>query len=107
MVFRDYVVNEYLWFCFTISISSRGARFYQVSVRVQDFQQFAVIGKVWQTISYTLQLADDLRIPHGEWGQADWLEPVTKDFPEYGEGGATQAVTNQRIVLDSLEDLLE
>ena len=55
----------------------------------------------------TLQLADDLRIPHGEWGQADWLEPVAKDFPEYGEGGATQAVTNQRIVLDSLEDLLE
>ncbi len=54
----------------------------------------------------TLQLADDLRIPYGKWGQADWLEPITKDFPEYGEGGATQAVTNQRIVLDSLEDLL-
>ena len=57
--------------------------------------------------SDTLQLADDLRIPYGKWGQADWLEPLIKDFPEYGEGGATQAVTNQRIVLDSLEDLLE
>ncbi len=55
----------------------------------------------------TLQLADDLRIPYGKWGQADWLEPLTKDFQEYGEGGATQAVTNQRIVLDSLKDLLE
>lgn len=33
-----------------------GDRFYQVSVRVQDFQQFAIIGKVWQTISYISQL---------------------------------------------------
>ncbi|MCX4342082.1 MAG: hypothetical protein OSJ72_20985, partial [Lachnospiraceae bacterium] len=55
----------------------------------------------------TLQLADDLRIPYGERGQADWLEPIIQDFPQFGEGGATQAVTNKRIVLDSLEDLLQ
>lgn len=53
----------------------------------------------------TLQIVDDVKIPHGEWGKADWLEPITKDFPDFGEGGATQAVTNKAIKLDSLEDL--
>lgn len=55
----------------------------------------------------TLQIIDDIRIPKGKWGQANWLEPITKDFPKYGLGGATQAVTNKQIKLDSLIDLLK
>ena len=55
----------------------------------------------------TLQIIDDIRIPNGEWGKASWLEPITKDNPIYGPGGATQAVTNQKIILDSLKDLLK
>ena len=35
------------------------------------------------------------------------LEPITKDYPIYDPGGATQAVTNQKIILDNLEDLLK
>ena len=55
----------------------------------------------------TLQIIDDIRIPKGVWGKASWLEPITKSYPEYGAGGATQAVTNQKIKLDSLIDLLK
>lgn len=29
----------------------------------------------------TLQIIDDIRVPNGKWGQASWLEPITKDFP--------------------------
>ncbi len=54
----------------------------------------------------TLQIIDDVRIPKGEWGVASWKEPITKDFPEYGQGGATQAITNHDILLDELEDLI-
>lgn len=28
----------------------------------------------------TLQIIDDIRVPNGKWGQASWLEPITKDF---------------------------
>lgn len=55
----------------------------------------------------TLQVIEDIRAPIGKWGKANWLEPVTTDFPEYGSGGATQVITNQKIVLNKLEDLLK
>lgn len=50
----------------------------------------------------TLQIIDDVRIPYGEWGNASWLEPLTKDYSVFGPGGATQAITNQKIMLDNL-----
>ena len=53
----------------------------------------------------TLQIIDDIRVPNGKWGQASWLEPITKDFPKYGPGGATQALTYQKIKLNSLKNL--
>jgi hypothetical protein len=53
----------------------------------------------------TLQLIDDLRIPKGQWGKADYLEPITKDFTEYGSGGATQAITNKPIYYNDLDYL--
>ncbi len=53
----------------------------------------------------TLQIIDDIKIPNGQWGKADWLEPITKDFPKFGPGGATQAITKSPIHLDSLIDL--
>jgi len=45
----------------------------------------------------TLQIIDDIRVQNGKWGEAKWLEPITKDFPKYGPGGATQALTYQKI----------
>ncbi len=53
----------------------------------------------------TLQIIDDIRVPNGQWGNAKWLEPITKDFPKYGPGGATQAITNKQIILNDLINL--
>ncbi|BDU51683.1 RHS repeat domain-containing protein [Haliovirga abyssi] len=53
----------------------------------------------------TLQLLDDIRIPYGKWNTTNYLEPLTKDFPKFGEGGATQAITNMSIHLDDIEIL--
>lgn len=50
----------------------------------------------------TLQIIDDIRVPNGNWGKANYLEPLTKDFPEFGVGGATQAITNKQIILNDL-----
>lgn len=49
-----------------------------------------------------LQLIDDIRVPNGNWRKANYLEPLTKDFPEFGVGGATQAITNKQIILNDL-----
>ena len=41
----------------------------------------------------TLPIIDDIHVPRGRWGQAEHLEPIAKDFPEWGTGGGTQAIT--------------
>lgn len=53
----------------------------------------------------TLQTADDLRVPRGRFGSRDYLEPLTGTFPEYGAGGATQAITNNKIHVREIVDL--
>lgn len=53
----------------------------------------------------TMQIIDDIKIPNGNWGKANYLEPITKDFPEFGSGGATQAITNEKIILDEITTL--
>jgi hypothetical protein len=53
----------------------------------------------------TLQIVDDIRIPNGKWGEAGYKEPIIKDFPNFGEGGATQAVTNTPIKDFTLKEI--
>ena len=53
----------------------------------------------------TLQIIDDIRIPYGNWGQASYLEPLTCDFPVFGVGGATQAITSKQIILNEMTKL--
>ena len=45
----------------------------------------------------TLNIIDDVSIPHGEWGTAEHLEPITADFKKYGPGKASQAITYSEI----------
>ena len=45
----------------------------------------------------TLNIIDDINIPKGKWGTASYFEPITKDFKNFGPGGATQMVTYARI----------
>ena len=46
-----------------------------------------------------------LKFLREKWGKADYLEPITKDFPEFGKGGATQAITHKEIKVDKIEHL--
>lgn len=38
-------------------------------------------------------------------GKSDYLEPLTKDFPQFGKGGATQAIFGKTIQIDKVVDL--
>ena len=53
----------------------------------------------------TLQIIDDIEVPHGDWGRASYLEPITRDFPEFGAGGATQVITHSEISIDAITNL--
>jgi hypothetical protein len=53
----------------------------------------------------TKQIIDEIEIPKGKWGTADYYEPITKDFPEFGKGNTTQAITKSPIKADRIEDL--
>jgi hypothetical protein len=53
----------------------------------------------------TKQVLEDIKIPNGNWGKGDWLEAITKDHPQFGEGGAYQAITSQEIRATRIIDL--
>jgi len=42
----------------------------------------------------TLNIIDRMAIPKGKWGEADYLEPLTRDFNKFGPGKATQIIIN-------------
>jgi hypothetical protein len=53
----------------------------------------------------TLQIIDDIKVPPGLRGQASFLEPLAKDFPQFGSGGATQAITEKAFRVRRIVDL--
>jgi hypothetical protein len=57
-------------------------------------------------VEFNTQQISDLKIPNGNWGRADYLEPVTKDFPEFGESGAAQAITQEGFQAAKITDLI-
>lgn len=40
-----------------------------------------------------LNIIDDISIPKGNLGKANYLESITRDFKNFGPEGATQAIT--------------
>jgi len=55
----------------------------------------------------TLQISDNVQIPTGRMGTPNYLqpEPITQFNPQYGEGGATQAITNQPITVTRMTNI--
>ncbi|MCX4341771.1 MAG: hypothetical protein OSJ72_19355, partial [Lachnospiraceae bacterium] len=51
----------------------------------------------------TLDIIEDIHIPKGKWGMADYLEPIARDYKNFGPGGATQAMTYSQI--ESIVDI--
>ena len=48
----------------------------------------------------TLDIIDEIKIPKGDWGRADYLEPLTTDFKKFGPGNATQAIIKGKLPVD-------
>ena len=44
-------------------------------------------------------------IPKAKWNEASYLEVLTKSFPKWGEGGATQFITKSEIKISKLRNL--
>ena len=40
----------------------------------------------------SLNVLDNMRIPKGDWGRADYFEPITTDFRKFGPGKSTQVI---------------
>jgi hypothetical protein len=53
----------------------------------------------------TAPIAERIQIPNGNYSRADYLEPITKDFPEFGKGGGYQAITKDSIQAKRIVDL--
>jgi RHS repeat-associated protein len=54
----------------------------------------------------TLQIIDDLSIPGGNWNRSLIPEPITSTFPQYGIGGASQAITTTPILNYTLQPFI-
>jgi hypothetical protein len=53
-----------------------------------------------------LPLKDHALVPYGRWDNAEWLEPLARDFPEFGEGGASQfLIKGQEIPIRKIWDV--
>lgn len=53
----------------------------------------------------TIDVSDTLKIPHGDYGRSSKFEPLSKDFPQFGKGGGTQAMVDEKIFPDKIVDM--
>jgi|GEM_PF-3244127 len=54
----------------------------------------------------TLQNINDYEIPMGGHGAADYKEPFTQDFPQFGSGGASQVITTGAVDASQINNLI-
>jgi hypothetical protein len=50
----------------------------------------------------TKQILDKMEIPKENYNKGEKYEPIAKSYPEYGQGGATQAITWSEIKIDKI-----
>ena len=50
------------------------------------------------------QLGADIHIPFGNYGKGPHLEPIARDFPDFGFGGASQRITKSSIRVSRVID---
>ena len=60
---------------------------------------------IWVAEFDGAQLVGKVEIPKAKWNEASYLEVLTKSFPKWGEGGATQFITKSEISISKLRNL--
>ena len=60
---------------------------------------------IWRAEFDATQLTSKAKIPMAKWNNADYYEVLTRSYPEFGSGGASQFVTQAQIKLKRLVNL--
>jgi hypothetical protein len=59
----------------------------------------------WVAEFSSTQIASDVRFPTGKFNNADYVEVLTRSYPEWGVGGGSQFITNSQIKVARLKNL--
>lgn len=60
---------------------------------------------IWRAEFEAIQLTNKVQIPKGKWNNAEYIEVLTRSYPSFGSGGASQFVTQSEIQLKRLLNL--
>ncbi|CAI8182197.1 MAG: Uncharacterised protein [Formosa sp. Hel1_33_131] len=60
---------------------------------------------VWVAEFDGAQLVGKVEIPNAKWNEANYLEVLTRSFPKWGDGGASQFITKSDIKISKLRNL--
>ncbi len=60
---------------------------------------------VWVAEFDGSQLIGKVKIPYAKWNEASYLEVLTRSFPKWGKGGASQFITTSEIKIKRLRNL--
>lgn len=60
---------------------------------------------VWRAEFEATQLLNKSKFPTAKWNNADYIEVLTRSYPEFGLGGASQFITQSEITLKRLVNL--
>ena len=63
------------------------------------------IDAVWRAEFDANQLINKTHIPKAKWNNAEYMEVLTRSYPNFGKGGATQFITQSQIKLKRLINL--
>jgi hypothetical protein len=59
----------------------------------------------WRIEFDAVQLSNKVQFPKGKWNNAEYIEVLTRSYPNFGLGGATQFVTQSEITLKRMVNL--
>jgi len=59
----------------------------------------------WVAEFSSSQIVNDVKFPTAKFNNADYIEVLTRSYPEWGIGGGSQFITNSQIRIDRLRNL--
>ena len=59
----------------------------------------------WVAEFSSSQIVNDVKFPAAKFNNADYIEVLTRSYPEWGIGGGSQFITNSQITVDRLRNL--
>ncbi|EIJ39066.1 hypothetical protein JoomaDRAFT_2072 [Galbibacter orientalis DSM 19592] len=65
----------------------------------------AAAGPTWIAEFSSSQIINDVRFPKAKFNNADYIEVLTRSYPEWGVGGGSQFITNSQIKVLKIKNL--